>query len=91
VRFRAHPRDEWIARLNAVGIPCGAVREMDEVYASAEVLAQNLVLELDHPRFGSIKLPGSAIRYSDSAVTPHTPPPDLDEQGDLLRAWIDAL
>ncbi len=90
-RFLARSRDDWIERLNRVGIPCGAVREMDEVYASEEVLDQNLVLALEHSRFGRIQVPGSAIRYSDTALTAHTAPPDLDEHGDELRAWIDAM
>lgn len=90
-RFLERSREEWIERLNEVGIPCGGVREMDEVYASEEVLAQNLVLDLEHPRFGQIQVPGSAIRYSDTAVSPHTAPPDLDQHGDELRAWLDAM
>ncbi|KIH99190.1 CoA-transferase [Streptomonospora alba] len=90
-------REAWLERIGAVGVPCGAVRTLDQVYESDQVRSQGLLAEVDHPVLGGIELPGSAVRFSDPAdpdsETPpdHRPPPRLGEHNDTVRAWLDTL
>ncbi|PSK95448.1 crotonobetainyl-CoA:carnitine CoA-transferase CaiB-like acyl-CoA transferase [Murinocardiopsis flavida] len=56
-------RDEWLERIGAIGIPCGAIRSIDQVYEWPQARSQGLVIDVDHPVLGSIELPGSALRF----------------------------
>ncbi|GAA1767718.1 CoA transferase [Streptomonospora arabica] len=91
------PRDTWLGRIGAIGIPCGAVRTLDQVYEWDQVRSQGLVAEVEHPVLGPIELPGSAVRFADAgdpaSETPpdHRPPPRLGEHNASVRAWLDTL
>jgi crotonobetainyl-CoA:carnitine CoA-transferase CaiB-like acyl-CoA transferase len=58
--------------LTSVGLPCGAVRTVDEVINDPHLEYRDMVNEIDHPTYGEIKVPGSPIRLSKSD------PPDVD-------------
>ena len=85
--------DHWLTVLLAAGVPAGKVRAMDEVYAWDQTRSQGLVLDVDHPAYGSLRLSGSPLRFDDNAFsggrTEHAPPPLLDEHGPAIRAWLD--
>ncbi len=83
------PLEAWLADLEAASIPCGRIRAMDEVYASPQVAAQGLVVEVDHPTLGRIRLPGPPLRTPRGPAR-HRPPPRLDEHGAAIRAWLQA-
>ena len=40
---------EWIAALEAAGVPCGPINRLDEVFADPQVQARGLRIELPHP------------------------------------------
>ncbi len=85
--------DHWLTVLLAAGIPAGKVRAMDEVYEWEQTRSQGLVLDVDHPAYGSLRLSGSPLRFDDNAFSggraDHAPPPLLDEHGEAIRAWLD--
>ena len=80
--FRARPRQAWIQELTAAGIPCGAIRELDEVLADPQLAARDMVAELDHPIAGAIRVLGVPIKLSESAGSVRTPPPSLGQHTD---------
>lgn len=84
----------WLGRLHAAGIPAGQVRSIPEVYAWEQARSQGLAQEVEHPAYGRLVLPGSALRLDDHAhsggrTTPSAPPM-LDEHGPAIRAWLGA-
>ncbi len=90
-RLATRPPAAWLAELEAAGIPAGEVRRMDEVYASPQVAAQGLVLEVEHPSLGRIRLPGSPLRFqggAQAAPVPSRPPPGLGEHTEAVRRWL---
>ncbi len=86
-RLAARPVGAWLHDLEAAAIPCGEIRSMDEVYGSAQVASQGLVVAVDHPTLGPIRLPGPPLRWP-RRRSPHRPPPRLDEHGAAIRAWL---
>lgn len=81
-------RDFWIDKLEAVGVPCGPINNLDDVYKNPQVLARELVVEVPHPTAGKVKLVRSPMRMSgapaDDAST--LPPPLLGQHTDeVLR------
>ena len=83
-----HPRDFWIDKLEAVGVPCGPINNLDDVYKNPQVLARELVMEVPHPTAGKVKLVRSPMRMS-GAPSDHAstlPPPLLGQHTDeVLR------
>lgn len=80
----------WEARLEAVGVPAGRIRTIDQVYGCAQTLSQGLLLSAPDPTLGTVNLPGSPLRF-DRAVGPPRPAasaPGLGEHTDSVRAWL---
>ncbi|MBB5789381.1 CaiB/BaiF CoA transferase family protein [Jiangella mangrovi] len=86
--FAAHPRDHWLALLDAAGIASGKVRTLDEVYEWEQTRSQGLLVDVEHPLLGRVSLPGPAIRFDGAAPKQHASPPLLGEHDESVRAWL---
>ncbi len=51
----------WVDRLNAEGIPCGAINTIAEAFADPQVVALGLTQTVDHPRLGRSEILASPI------------------------------
>jgi crotonobetainyl-CoA:carnitine CoA-transferase CaiB-like acyl-CoA transferase len=78
-RLRTRTRDAWIDTLLAAGVPCGAVRTVDEVVADPQLAAREMIASLDHPTAGSIRMLGVPFKLSDTPARVRTAPPRLGE------------
>jgi len=91
--FSTRPAEHWLDLLLAAGIPAGKVRTMDDVYAWDQVRSQGLVLEVDHPAYGALVLPGSPLRFDEQPFSggraSHLAPPLLGEHNEAIRAWLE--
>jgi crotonobetainyl-CoA:carnitine CoA-transferase CaiB-like acyl-CoA transferase len=92
--FAKEGAEHWLDLLLGAGIPAGKVRSLDDVYSWEQTRSQGLVLEVDHPAYGALTLPGSPIRFEDNPFSggraEHLPPPLLDEHGAAVREWLDS-
>lgn len=84
--------EELLARLQEAGVPAGKVRSIDEVYAWDQTRSQGLLVDVDHPTLGGLRLPGPPLRFftaegNETTRTGHAAPPTLDQHGDSIRAW----
>ncbi|MFC4931951.1 CaiB/BaiF CoA transferase family protein [Massilia sp. GCM10023247] len=80
------PRDEWIAALEAVGVPCGPINDVGEVFANEQVQARAMAIELPHPSAGKVKLVRSPMKMSATPATSGMAPPLLGQHTDeVLR------
>lgn len=89
--FGEYSTEELLGKLNNIGIPCGEVKNLEQVYAWDQVRSQGLVIEVDHPVLGPIELPGPPVRLFDDAVEwkrEHTAPPELGADNNSVRAWL---
>jgi crotonobetainyl-CoA:carnitine CoA-transferase CaiB-like acyl-CoA transferase len=92
------PRDEWLARLDAAGVPAGPVHSLGEALTHPQTLAREMVVELEHPEAGPTKALGCPIHFSETPARVDRPAPRLGEHTrHILRecgyadAEIDAL
>jgi crotonobetainyl-CoA:carnitine CoA-transferase CaiB-like acyl-CoA transferase len=90
--FTTREAEHWLELLLGAGVPAGKVRSMDDVYAWEQVRSQGLVIDVDHPAYGELRLPGSPLRFDDNAhsggrVT-HVAPPTLGEHSEAVRRWL---
>ncbi len=85
----ARTTHEWIAALEAVGVPCGPINRIDEVFADPQVRARGVRLAMEHARAGSVDLVANPIRLSATPVAYRRAPPDLGEHTDeVLADWL---
>ncbi len=80
--------DYLLSRLDQLGIPAGRVRNLEQVYEWEQTRSQHLIVEVNHPTLGAIRLPGPSVRFDDDEPGPHSPPPLLDEDGPVIRTWL---
>lgn len=76
--FRKRPAEEWLRMLAAVGVPCGPVNDVATGLADPQVAARELIVETDHPRFGTVRQITSPVRVGAPRKT-HRRAPRLDE------------
>ncbi|HZU75177.1 MAG TPA: CoA transferase [Dehalococcoidia bacterium] len=67
--------DEWLAILNANGVPAGPINTVAEAFADPQVHALGAVVALPHPTAGDVRVVGSPIHMSDTPVRPRSAPP----------------
>jgi formyl-CoA transferase len=78
------PREYWIEKFEAVGIPCGPINNYEESLADPQVAARSMVVEVDHPTLGRIKTLGSAIKLSATPTVVDRTAPLIGEHTDLV-------
>ncbi|HEU4925390.1 MAG TPA: CaiB/BaiF CoA-transferase family protein [Burkholderiales bacterium] len=84
--FLKRPTKEWIARLEAAGVPCGPINDLSQVFSEPQALARELRMELPHPSAGKVSLVRSPMRFSETPVEHGVPPPTLGQHTDeVLR------
>jgi formyl-CoA transferase len=81
-------RDEWIAMLEEVGVPCGPINNLDEVFANEQVQARGIEIALPHPTAGEVKLVRSPMRMSATPATSSKAPPLLGQHTEEVLAEI---
>lgn len=84
----ARTRAEIVDELLGLGIPSGQIRTLDEVYVSAPVRDNAMVVEVEQPEVGSVRLPGPPVSFAGLAQVPHEHPPLHGEHGDAVRRWL---
>jgi crotonobetainyl-CoA:carnitine CoA-transferase CaiB-like acyl-CoA transferase len=71
-------QDEWIARLNQAGVPCGPVNNLAQAFSDPQVRHQEMVLESPQPN-GPVKMPGFPIKLSNTPARLRRPSPQVGE------------
>ncbi|WP_173675394.1 CaiB/BaiF CoA transferase family protein [Pseudomonas syringae] len=70
---------QWVAALEAVGVPCAPVNDLAQVFADPHVVARGLAIELPHALGGKVPQVASPIRLSETPVEYRRAPPMLGE------------
>ncbi|SAL44711.1 formyl-CoA transferase [Caballeronia cordobensis] len=65
--------------LDGVDVPCAKVQRIDEVLSDPQIVARGMVVEQQHPRFGTLRLPNLPFRFSDCDTTIRDVGPDLGQ------------
>lgn len=82
-------RDEWLALLEAAGVPAGPINTIEQVYQDPQVLARNLRLDVPHSSAGSLPTVASPLRLSDTPVQYRRAAPLLGEHTqEVLQRYL---
>ncbi|WP_019631448.1 CaiB/BaiF CoA transferase family protein [Actinomadura atramentaria] len=83
----ARDRAAAVAALAEQGVPCAPVRTVREVSEDPHLRERGMIRDVQHPRRGSVPVPGCPIRLDDSPLADVAPAPDLgDATDDVLAA-----
>ena len=77
--IKQRSRNEWLKRLDASGVPCGAIRTVAEVCDGEVLRARGMIAEMPHLGAGNVKGIKSAIHLSETAIDTYNAPPKLGE------------
>lgn len=85
-RFSRSTTEELVQLLETAGVPCGAVRNLAEVFADPQVAHLGLVQTMHHPTVGELRQTGIPYRFSETPGALRLPPPLLGQHTDeVLR------
>ncbi|WP_175881679.1 CaiB/BaiF CoA-transferase family protein [Burkholderia sp. BCC0044] len=86
---KARDKADWIGALEAAGVPCGPINDLDEVFDNEQVVARGMQVSLPHPCGADVKLVRNPIRMSATPPDARTAPPLLGAQTeDVLRDML---
>lgn len=96
--FRTKTRDEWFCILQDADVPVAPVYDFNEVFSDPQVLARDMMLEIDDPSLGKVKQVGIATKLSATpGVIKRLPPKRGQDTEEILfelgftEAQIDEL
>jgi crotonobetainyl-CoA:carnitine CoA-transferase CaiB-like acyl-CoA transferase len=87
--MKAKTRAHWLEGLEKLGVPCGPVNNIDQVFADPQVLARGMKIEMEHSATG-VRLPmiGSPIKMSATPPSYRRAPPTCGEHTDEVLAEL---
>jgi len=87
--FLTRTTADWVAVLNQADIPCAPVQTIDQVFAAPQIQHRNMLIEVEHPTAGTVKLAGIPVKFSATPPSVRLPPPLLGEHNDdVLSSWL---
>jgi crotonobetainyl-CoA:carnitine CoA-transferase CaiB-like acyl-CoA transferase len=62
--FARRSSADWLARLEAAGVPAGPVNDLAQVHSDPQVLARDMVVDVAHRSLGTVKTLGLPVKFS---------------------------
>jgi crotonobetainyl-CoA:carnitine CoA-transferase CaiB-like acyl-CoA transferase len=78
------PCSHWLAVLDENDIPCGPINDYGQALSNPQIVARDMVVEVDHPTLGRIRTLGSPMKMSAT-------PPDVTRRAPLLGEHTDEV
>jgi succinate--hydroxymethylglutarate CoA-transferase len=78
--------DAWLAKLMAVGVPCGRINSVAEALDDPHTQARDMIATAEHATIGELKMLGIPFKFSDTACSVRRAPPLLGQHTDEILA-----
>lgn len=79
VAFAKRTVADWVATLTKVGVPCGPLNNIPQVFADEHIKERGMQVSLPHPRAGVVPILANPARLSATPPTYERPAPLLGE------------
>ena len=86
--FRERTTEDWLARLHAAGVPAAPILTVDRVLADPQVRHRRMVVDVEHPRHGTLPTLGTPIKVDGATDLPVTAAPGLGQHTDALLTGL---
>jgi crotonobetainyl-CoA:carnitine CoA-transferase CaiB-like acyl-CoA transferase len=77
-------RAEWVEVFDRVGIPSGPINRVSEALSSTQTAAREMVVEMEHPVAGSLRMLGLPVGLSETPASIRREPPALGADTDAV-------
>jgi crotonobetainyl-CoA:carnitine CoA-transferase CaiB-like acyl-CoA transferase len=78
--------DHWLARMDAQGVACAPVLTRTELIEHPQILANQIILQNNHPVAGAVRQARHAAQFSATPASIRAPAPGLGENTDEILA-----
>jgi crotonobetainyl-CoA:carnitine CoA-transferase CaiB-like acyl-CoA transferase len=82
--IRSLPRDELLQRLDAFGVPVSPILSIRDIFEHPHYQARQNIIEVKHPRLGTIKVPGFVPKFEKTPGSIRTIAPDLGQHNEEI-------
>jgi crotonobetainyl-CoA:carnitine CoA-transferase CaiB-like acyl-CoA transferase len=86
--FAQRPTGAWLERLQKAGVPAAPIQRVDDVLADPQVRLREMVVDLEHPKLGTVATLGTPIKPAGAPPFRPAPPPSLGEHTDAVLAGL---
>lgn len=87
-QLQSDGQENWVRRLNKAGVPCGLVQDIGQALSDPQVLHQEMVIEVEHPGHGAVRMLGFPVKLSDTPCQlRHPAPAHGAHTQQVLREW----
>ena len=76
--------DIWLAKLKAVGVPCGKINSVAEALDDPHTAARDMIETVEHRTIGALKMLGIPFKFSETACSVRRPPPTLGQHNEEI-------
>jgi crotonobetainyl-CoA:carnitine CoA-transferase CaiB-like acyl-CoA transferase len=90
-KFVSKTTQEWMTLLEREGVPAAPVNTLDMVFKDPQVLAREMVVEVEHPKCGKLKMLGNPVKQPEVESQPLSPTPLLGEHTEQVLRDVLAL
>ena len=80
--------DEWVSRLNDLGVPAGPVYSIDQTFNDPQVKHLGMAAKVDHPTRGPIELVGQPVRFHRTPWQMRSAAAELGEHTEAILAEL---
>jgi crotonobetainyl-CoA:carnitine CoA-transferase CaiB-like acyl-CoA transferase len=87
--FLERSAEQWLELLSAAGVPSGPVNTVGEALEHPQTLARELIIETEHPRFGTVRQLASPVRVGATAPSYRRAPARDEDAPHVLRNILD--
>ena len=87
-RLQTADRESWLRRLTEAGVPCSPINDIAQLFSDPQVAAREMIVEVDHPTAGRIRLTGIPAKFSRTPGRVQAPPPLLGEHTEEILTGL---
>ena len=80
--------DEWVSAIYAAKVPVGVINNLEQAFNEPQVLAREMLVEMQHPQREKLTVVGSPIKLSRTPVEYRNAPPLLGEHTQTILGRI---
>ena len=87
--FRQRVNATWLPLLNEAEVPCAPIQTIDQVFAAPQVRHRQMLVEVEHPTVGTLRMAGIPVKFSATPASIRLPPPLLGQHTEeVLSSWL---
>lgn len=87
--FLQRKNEDWFKLLTDAEVPCAPVQSIDQVFEAPQVLHRDMLMEVEHPTAGKVRMAGIPVKFSVTPASIRMPPPLLGEHNsEILKNWL---